>query len=341
MLELIREYKEAYHMAMDDGQNHEKLLREQIDVRYDMYKELLRVFEELDEAFIDNIAALQVSENRPLFGLWKQSRQLELLRPATLDGTAGSVLLTGLRIYPSSGLMIDRSGPLRTDLFLLLLEEYDPAFWTNNETLDAVSAYYAEALPLVSSMHAASVSSRQYLEKIYIEQMSLGGDEFRTSERDASWWSDTSGRLCLESEVLLNLDRKAMEQIQSTMHKRVADGNELYDRYLVRAFSKLMPNRKMEDVIRNALANDAIDENQRSRIENVFLMYMSDSRRDTLELLHLAMEAIMQKSCDRNASENATRTMSFRTSLRETRARRKLRDSNANLSLSVILGESP
>lgn len=341
MLELIREYKEAYHMAMDGGENHEELLLEQIDVRYDMYKELLRVFEELDEAFIDNIAALQVSETQPLLGLWKQSRQLEVLRPAILDGTADSVLLTGLRIYPSSGLMIDRSGPLRTDLFLLLLEEYVPASWINDETLDAVSAYYDEAIPLVSSIHASSVNSRQYLEKIYIEQMSLGGDEFRASERDAPLWSETGGRLCLESEILLNLDRKAMDQVQGTMIKDVAEGNELYDRYLARAFPKLTPNPKMEDEIRKALANDAIDENQRSRIEKVYITYMSDSRRDTLELLHLAMDAIMQNSCDRITFENATRSMSFRTSQRETRARRKLRDSNAKLSLSVILGETP
>ena len=341
MLELIREYKEAYHMAQDVGENHEKLLLEQIDVRYDMYKELLRVFEELDGAFIENIAALQDSESRSLLGLWKQSRQLEVLRPAILDGTAGSVLLTGLRIYPSSGLTIDRSGPLRTDLFLLLLEEYDPVSWTSDETLDAVSAYYAEALPLVSSMHAASVRSRQYLEKIYIELMSLEGFELQATDRDGSWWSDTSGRLCRESEILLNLDRKAMDQIQGTMHRNVADDRELYDRYLARAFSRLAPNPKMEQEMRNALANDTIDENQRSRIEKVYITYMTDSRRDTLEILHLAMEAVMQKSCDPDAIENATRSMSFLTSLRETRARRKLRDSNAKLTLSVILGESP
>lgn len=336
---LLSEYEEIYRLAMAGATDDSDRLAMLIDIRYEMYNDLLRVLTNLDAAFIDMFATLMDRVNQPLLGLWKQSRHLELSRPALLDGMATTFSMYGLQMSPGYGFAIDGSGPLRTDLFLLIIEEYDPASWTNPETISALSAYYATAETIVPLIHSASMGCRQLLEKIYCEQMSLGEEGTSTSELDTSSWSVSVERICRESKRLQKLDRQAVEEIQVTMHENDANVNDLLDRYLARAFPRLVTDANLEITLRDALAKTSIDEIQRNRIEELYTTYLHDSRRDMHDILRLAGTTITQYSCKLDAPENLKSAMSFMSSFRAMLEKRKLLESNTRMRLSVVLGD--
>ncbi|MCH7547105.1 MAG: hypothetical protein IID30_11965 [Planctomycetes bacterium] len=338
MSDLLREYKEIYRLTLAGENVDDDALSSRIDFRYDLYDDLLERFKELDAEFIDQYETLLDQVNQPLFALWKLSRQLELVRPALLEGTSGTYSLSGLRVSPGSDLIINRSQTRGTDLFIFLLDEFDSADWVNEETIATLSDYYAQSTVVISSIHSASMQCRRMLEDIYSEQVGVGVGT-HVSELDTSMWGETMGRLCQENKHLLNLDRRTLELFRFKRHEMDDAGNDLLDRYLARAFPRLVPDAGLEIWLRNSLDSVRIDQSQRTGIEDLYTSYVQENNRDTHEMLSLALETIMQYSCDFNAPENLELTRSFLSSLRAAREKQKLLDSNTDMRLRVILGD--
>ena len=154
MSELLREYREIYRLILAGEHKGGKSLSRQIDNRYGLYHELLKRYEELDGAFIDQFEAMSAKVHQPLFASWKQSRRVDLVRPALLDGTANGYTMTGLAVRTHHELVILRVQSQRTDLFLLMLEEIESDDWVNEETLSILSDYYRETTATYRDIHA-------------------------------------------------------------------------------------------------------------------------------------------------------------------------------------------